>query len=116
MKGTLSTAEGIRSTGAVAGAVAWAGAPAELEVVEEEAEEGFREARPDVDPDADPDPELELLELEPELAHLAEMLRRDQLPGPTVYRSSPVLRERWRIRFDRRLAEAIAVLETIRSG
>jgi hypothetical protein len=44
------------------------------------------------------------------------MLRRDQLPGPTVYRSSPVLRERWRIRFDRRLAEAIAVLETIRSG
>jgi hypothetical protein len=59
---------------------------------------------------------LGLTELEPELAHLAEMLRRDQLPGPTVYRSSPVLRERWRIRFDRRLAEAIAVLETIRSG
>jgi hypothetical protein len=59
---------------------------------------------------------LGLTELEPELAHLAAMLRRDQLPGPTVYRSSPVLRERWRIRFDRRLAEAIAVLETIRSG
>ena len=59
---------------------------------------------------------LGLPELEPELAHLAEMLRRDQLPGPSVYRSSPVLRERWRIRFERRLAEAIAVLETIRSG
>ena len=59
---------------------------------------------------------LGLTELQPELAHLAEMLRRDQLPGPTVYRSSPVLRERWRIRFDRHLVEAIAVLETIRSG
>jgi hypothetical protein len=33
-----------------------------------------------------------------------------------VYRSSPVLRERWRIRFERRLGEATTVLETIRSG
>jgi hypothetical protein len=59
---------------------------------------------------------LGLTELEVELAHLVEAVRHDQLPGPAVYRSSPVLRERWRIRFERRLSEAIAVLETIRSG
>ncbi|MGP8160992.1 MAG: hypothetical protein ACLQGJ_07185 [Candidatus Dormibacteria bacterium] len=57
-----------------------------------------------------------LTELEAELTRLAEALHRDQLPGPAAYRSSPVLRERWRIRFDRRLQEAIAVLKTIRSG
>jgi hypothetical protein len=59
---------------------------------------------------------LGLTELEGELTQLAEAVRRDQLPGPSVYRSSPVLRERWRIRFERRLREAIEVLETIRSG
>ncbi|HAW10176.1 MAG: hypothetical protein ABSC16_06610 [Candidatus Dormibacteria bacterium] len=59
---------------------------------------------------------LGLTELGPELGRLAEAARRDQLPGPTVYRSSPVLRERWRIRFERRLGEATTVLETIRSG
>jgi hypothetical protein len=59
---------------------------------------------------------LGLSELEAELTRLVEALRRDQLPSPAAYRSSPVLRERWRIRFDRRLHEAIEVLETIRSG
>jgi len=59
---------------------------------------------------------LGLTELHPELDHLHEALRRDQLPGPAAYRSSPVLRERWRSRFGRRIDEAIAVLETIRSG
>jgi hypothetical protein len=60
---------------------------------------------------------LGLTELGPELAHVSpRRLRRDQLPGPAVYRSSPVLRERWRIRFERHLGEAINVLETIRSG
>ncbi|MGO8686010.1 MAG: hypothetical protein ACLQT7_02320 [Candidatus Dormibacteria bacterium] len=59
---------------------------------------------------------LGLTELEVDIVHLREQLRRDQLPGPAAYRSSPVLRERWRIRFERLLDEALAVLEAIRSG
>lgn len=59
---------------------------------------------------------LGLVDLETELQHLEEALRRDRLPGPSVYRSSPVLRERWRIRFDRELRAASEVLQTIRSG
>jgi hypothetical protein len=59
---------------------------------------------------------LGLTELRAELSQLREALRRDHLPGPAVYRSSPVLRGRWRSHFERDLDEAIAVLETIRSG
>jgi hypothetical protein len=59
---------------------------------------------------------LGLTEMEADVARLRDSLRRGQLPGMAVYRSSPVLRERWRIRFERLLDEAMAVLETIRSG
>jgi hypothetical protein len=59
---------------------------------------------------------LGLTELAPDLARLHEALRRDHLPGPAAYRSSPVLRARWRLRFERLLDEAMKVLETIRSG
>ena len=60
--------------------------------------------------------QLGLIELEPELAHLADAVRRDALPCPAAYRSSPVLRIRWRTRFERQLASAITALETVRSG
>jgi hypothetical protein len=54
---------------------------------------------------------LGLAELRPELLHLMEALRTDRLPGPAVYRSSRVLRARWRIRFERQLAATLATLE-----
>ena len=60
--------------------------------------------------------QLGLVELESELVHLADALRRDLLPGPGAYRSNRVLRERWRIRFDRQQAPAITTLRTVRSG
>jgi len=60
--------------------------------------------------------QLGLVELEGELTHLADALRRDLLPGPGAYRSNRVLRERWRIRFDRQLGTAITTLRGLRSG
>jgi len=60
--------------------------------------------------------QLGLVELLPELSHLADALRRDLIPGPAVYRSNRVLRVRWRTRFDRELTSAIALLETMRSA
>ena len=59
---------------------------------------------------------LGLTELETELTHLSEALRRDLIPGALAYRSSLVLRDRWRIRFERKLSEALAVLRAVRSG
>lgn len=59
---------------------------------------------------------LGLVELQLELSHLQDALRRDALPGPGAYRSSPVLRTRWRTRFERQLTAAISTLETVRSG
>jgi len=60
--------------------------------------------------------QLGLTELLPELAHLADALRRDVIPGPAVYRSNRVLRVRWRTRFERQLSAAIAMLDGMRSG
>ncbi len=59
---------------------------------------------------------LGLVELAPDLAHLAEELRSDRLPPPAVFRSNRVLRERWRIRFDRQLSAAVSTLEGVRTG
>lgn len=59
---------------------------------------------------------LGLVELEGDLARLAEALRRDLLPSPAVYRSNLVLRVRWRTRFERQLEAALASLEAVTSG
>ncbi len=59
--------------------------------------------------------QLGLVELESDLAHLAEALRRDLLPSPAVYRSNLVLRVRWRTRFERQLEAALASLEAVPS-
>ncbi len=59
--------------------------------------------------------QLGLVELEFDLAHLAEALRRDLLPSPAVYRSNLVLRVRWRTRFERQLEAALASLEAVPS-
>jgi hypothetical protein len=59
---------------------------------------------------------LGLLELEQDLTHLAEALRRGLVPAPAVFRANQVLRVRWRIRFDRQLAAAVATLEAARTG
>lgn len=59
---------------------------------------------------------LGLVELQPELIHLAEAVRRDLLPAPAVLPANRVLRVRWQTRFDRQLSDARSTLDAVRTS